>query len=102
MGQVCHCNRLWKPHHSTLSAAGRWLSHSLLLPCCPLCRWMPDPAAVNISSWLMYKLGRPVSPLDVIRNGSHSLHVVGDEGIAVQTSSGTWLRIRWANFPFKP
>lgn len=44
----------------------------------------------------MYKLGRPVSPLDVIRNGSHSLHVVGDEGIAVQTMSGAWLRIRCA------
>lgn len=59
---------------------------------------MPDPQAVNTNSWLMYKLGRPVSPLDVVHNGSHSLHAVGDEGIAVQTTSGMSLRIRWAGF----
>ncbi|EFN51908.1 hypothetical protein CHLNCDRAFT_54763 [Chlorella variabilis] len=44
--------------------------------------------AVNISSWLMWKLGQPISPLEVIRNGSHGLHAVGDEGVSVDSADG--------------
>lgn len=31
----------------------------------------------------MHKLGSPISPLEVMKNGSYSLHAVGDEGISV-------------------
>ena len=52
--------------------------------------------AVNISSWLMWKLGQPISPLEVIRNGSHGLHAVGDEGVSVDSADGKRrLYIRW-------
>lgn len=45
----------------------------------------------------MHKLGQPISPLEVIANGSHSLHAVGDDGISVLTADGrARLRIRWA------
>ncbi|EFN55987.1 hypothetical protein CHLNCDRAFT_145354 [Chlorella variabilis] len=43
---------------------------------------------VNSSTWLMWKLGQPISPLEVIRNGSHGLHAVGDEGISVDSADG--------------
>ena len=46
------------------------------------------PIAVNSSTWLMWKLGQPISPLEVIRNGSHGLHAVGDEGISVDSADG--------------
>jgi hypothetical protein len=60
-------------------------------------RWAPAAAAVNASSWLLHKLGRPVSPLDVLRNGSHGLHAVGDEGVSVDSADGgRRLWIRWA------
>ena len=44
----------------------------------------PDGEAADPSSWRMAKLGRPVSPLEVIANGSYSQHAVGDEGVAVR------------------
>lgn len=37
------------------------------------------------SSWRLYKLGRPVSPLDVVVNGSKSMHAVSDEGVHVDS-----------------
>ena len=49
------------------------------------------PNAVEPESWQMYKLGQPISPLDVVYNGSRSLHVVSDEGISVRgTGDGAW------------
>ncbi|KAL4420038.1 hypothetical protein ABPG77_001288 [Micractinium sp. CCAP 211/92] len=56
-------------------------------------RWRPDPAALHPSTWALHKLGQPISPLEVILNGSRSLHAVGDEGVSVQTSGGGVLRI---------
>ncbi|KAL4430828.1 hypothetical protein ABPG75_006084 [Micractinium tetrahymenae] len=56
-------------------------------------RWRPDPAAVNASTWVLHKLGQPISPLEVILNGSRSLHAVGDKGVSVQTAGGATLRI---------
>jgi hypothetical protein len=32
----------------------------------------------------MSKLGSPVSPLDVVVNGSHSMHAVDDAGVSVR------------------
>lgn len=37
----------------------------------------------------MHKLGQPVSPLDVVLNGSHSMHAVGQEGVSVGSADGT-------------
>lgn len=37
------------------------------------------------NSWRLYKLGRPISPLDVVVNGSKSLHAVSDEGVHVDS-----------------
>lgn len=49
------------------------------------------PNAAEPKSWQMYKLGQPISPLDVVYNGSRSLHVVSDEGISVRgTGDGAW------------
>ncbi|KAL6772128.1 hypothetical protein ACKKBG_A29040 [Auxenochlorella protothecoides x Auxenochlorella symbiontica] len=50
-------------------------------------RW--SPSEVDAQSWVMYKLGTPVSPLEVLRNGSHAMHAVGDEGVAVSSADGT-------------
>ena len=49
------------------------------------------PNAAEPESWQMYKLGQPISPLDVVYNGSRSLHVVSDEGISVRgPGDGAW------------
>ncbi len=49
----------------------------------------PDINAANSSSWQMFKLGRPISPLAVIYNGSHSQHAVSEEGVVV-TGAGSY------------
>ena len=46
-------------------------------------QFSPDTHVTDISTWQMYKLGHPISPLEVVANGSHSQHAVSDEGIAV-------------------
>lgn len=74
-------------------AAGR-TSHtcSAPLPTHPF-----PPLPVDPSSWLMYKLGQPVSPWGVVFNGSQSQHAVGDEGVSVDSTDGaTRLYIRCA------
>ena len=48
---------------------------------------MADP-----DSWLMSKIGSPVSPTDVVRNGSHSMHGVDDDGVSV---TGFGSRLAW-------
>ena len=54
-------------------------------------QFAPPAAVADASSWQMYKLGRPISPLDVVYNGSQSMHAVSDEGISVTGSgSGSW------------
>ena len=35
-------------------------------------------------SWSMSKIGSPISPLEVVRNGSQSMHAVDDDGIMVE------------------
>eukprot|EP00887_Chlorella_sp_A99_P001854 scaffold19.g1854.t1 len=42
---------------------------------------------VDPASWLLYKLGRPISPLEVILNGSRSLHAISDEGVTVTAAA---------------
>lgn len=55
---------------------------------------------MDAQSWVMYKLGTPVSPLEVLRNGSHAMHAVGDEGVAVSSADGVRrLAIRWVQTP---
>ena len=61
--------------------------------------WQPEPATADAQSWRMWKLGSPISPLEVLRNGSQSLHSVGDEGISVLgrgAAAGEQLNIRRA------
>lgn len=54
-------------------------------------QFAPSATVAQPESWQMYKLGQPVSPLDVVYNGSHSLHVVSDEGISVRgVGDGSW------------
>lgn len=50
---------------------------------------------MNVSSWRLYKLGQPISPLEVVLNGSQAMHAVGDEGVSVDSADGaTRLHIR--------
>ena len=51
-------------------------------------RFAPARAAVDPASWSLYKLHSPVSPLDVVRNGSQSMHGVSHEGVAVSGADG--------------
>ncbi|KAK9832121.1 hypothetical protein WJX84_002577 [Apatococcus fuscideae] len=44
----------------------------------------PPTAAVDSDSWQLSKLGYPVSPLEVVYNGSQSMHVVDDAGVSVR------------------
>ncbi|KAL3138964.1 hypothetical protein ABBQ32_005773 [Trebouxia sp. C0010 RCD-2024] len=54
-------------------------------------QFAPPAAVADAASWQMYKLGRPVSPLEVVLNGSQSMHAVSDEGISVRgAGSGSW------------
>ena len=54
-------------------------------------QFAPSAAVADAASWQMYKLGRPISPLEVVYNGSQSMHAVSDEGISVQgAGKGTW------------
>lgn len=56
------------------------------------------------SSWRMYKLGRPISPLDVVVNGSKSMHAVTDEGVHVDSAGancGQRLVVRCVHMPQK-
>ena len=55
-------------------------------------QFKPDPAVVDLESWTMSKLGSPISPLEVVLNGSQSMHAVDDEGIWVQ---GLGLQRSW-------
>ena len=55
-------------------------------------QFKPDPAVVDPQSWTMSKLGSPISPLEVVLNGSQSMHAVDDEGIWVQ---GMGLQRSW-------
>ncbi len=50
------------------------------------------PRAAEPAGWTIDKLGRPVSPLDVVRRGGRSLHAVG-EGMSYAGADGA-LRIR--------
>lgn len=63
-------------------------------------QFAPSAEVADAASWQMYKLGRPISPLEVVYNGSQSMHAVSDEGISVRgIGSGTWeqLNIRSAH-----
>lgn len=46
------------------------------------------PAAAA-TTWRMYKLGHPISPLDIVFNGSKSLHAVSEQGVSVDSVDGT-------------
>ena len=62
-------------------------------------QFAPSAPVADAASWQMYKLGRPVSPLEVVLNGSQSMHAVSDEGISVRgVGRGSWeqLNIRSA------
>lgn len=61
-------------------------------------QFTPDAKVADPDTWAMSKLGSLVSPLDVVRNGSHSLHAVDDDGVLVNalgyTHSWEQLKIR--------
>lgn len=46
-------------------------------------RFAPGSDVVDSSTWQMYKLGRPISPSEVVFNGSQSMHAVTQEGVSV-------------------
>lgn len=85
--------------HAGLPACARLAPpHALLSlpPCAPL-----NPLTVDPDSWRLFKLGQPISPLEVMRNGSQSMHAVGDEGVTVDSADGrSRLRIRWGRRRF--
>jgi hypothetical protein len=47
-------------------------------------QFKPDTSVADPYSWSMSKIGSPISPLEVVRNGSQSMHAVDDEGIMVE------------------
>ncbi|KDD76566.1 hypothetical protein H632_c180p1, partial [Helicosporidium sp. ATCC 50920] len=49
-------------------------------------RWTPAKKAVDAKTWTLVKLDQPVSPLDVVLNGSHALHAVGDDAAHVRSA----------------
>lgn len=55
-------------------------------------QFKPDAAVVDIVSWTMSKMGSPISPLEVVLNGSQSMHAVDDDGILVE---GLGLQRSW-------
>ncbi|CAL8470098.1 g9640 [Coccomyxa elongata] len=61
-------------------------------------QFTPDAKVADPDTWAMSKLGSLVSPLDVVRNGSHSMHAVDDDGVLVNalgyTHSWEQLKIR--------
>ncbi|KAK9815327.1 hypothetical protein WJX72_001843 [[Myrmecia] bisecta] len=62
-------------------------------------KFAPDPALVNASSWAMYKLGRPILPANVVRNGSYSQHGVTDEGVTVTAAGAqSWEKLQIKSF----
>lgn len=59
-------------------------------------RFSPSLHNVDPSTWRMHKLGQPISPLDVILNGSQSQHAVSFEGVTVLSKDHSeQLSIRW-------
>ena len=48
-------------------------------------KFQPDPAVADPESWTMYKLGHPVSPSNVMLNGSQSQHAVSREGVSISS-----------------
>jgi hypothetical protein len=57
----------------------------------PEAAWLsfqPAVHAVDSTSWTMSKLGREISPLEVMRNGSMSQHAVDEHGISVTSACG--------------
>ena len=65
-------------------------------------QFKPEAAVVDADSWTMSKMGSPISPLEVVLNGSQSMHAVDDEGIMVEglglQRSWEQLQIRQASF----
>lgn len=59
-------------------------------------QFAPDSAVADSDTWALSKLGSLVSPLDVLRNGSHSMHGVDDDGVAVNGLGyrHSWERLR--------
>ena len=49
-------------------------------------RFTPSTEAADSSSWQLFKLGRPISPTEVIVNGSYSQHAISDEGVTVNSA----------------
>jgi hypothetical protein len=47
------------------------------------------PEAADSSSWQLNKLGRPISPSEVMLNGSFSQHAISDEGVSVNSTGGS-------------
>ena len=63
-------------------------------------QFAPSSHVADPESWQMYKLGQPVSPLDVVYNGSRSLHVVSDEGISVKgAGKASWEQLNIRSLP---
>ena len=64
-------------------------------------QFTPEASVADPDTWAMSKLGSLVSPLDVVRNGSRSMHAVDDDGVLVNALGYThaWeqLKIRCAH-----
>jgi len=57
--------------------------------------FQPSLAAADAGSWRMMKLGQPVSPTDVLRNGSQAMHAVDDDGVLVAGAGAhAWERLQ--------
>lgn len=46
-----------------------------------------QPRGADAASWRLWKLGQQVDPGAVLRNGSHSMHAVGDRGFHVDAKA---------------
>lgn len=75
--ETLQVNLIWENKTPTRLPEAFWL------------QWQPKPNAVDVNSWKMSKLGSLISPLEVILNGSQSMHAVDDDGISVLSLDGS-------------
>ncbi|WIA38239.1 hypothetical protein OEZ86_001582 [Tetradesmus obliquus] len=67
---------VWQGKRPTRLPEALWLS------------FQPAPAAVDQASWRLHKLNSLINPMEVMINGSQSMHAVTEAGVSVKSASG--------------
>eukprot|EP00775_Hariotina_reticulata_P006744 gene6744-6964_t len=81
---------LWMTLRDSLKVAVVWKNKTpTRLPEALWWSFRPHPGAVNQDSWRMHKLNSHIHPHEVILNGSQSMHAVSDDGVSVDSATGS-------------